>query len=122
MATYIRPIPAKATPPGSFLKDELEFRNIEQKDFAAAIGMNASDFNEVIKGKRPINKELANKIGERLGTPANIWINLQHHYEQDLMRISERDSKERQPSLFKIEWGSLLDIKQLNKKLQFTSE
>lgn len=73
MATYNRPLPFEAIHPGSILKDELDFRGIKQKDFATAIGMQPSNFNEIIKGKRPISEKVSIAIGQALGVSGSTW-------------------------------------------------
>lgn len=82
--------PAKAIHPGEILKDELEAREISQKDFATKLGIQPTQLNEIIKGKRGINTEHAVLIGKGLGMDPTIWQNLQSLYELDLVKINER--------------------------------
>lgn len=87
MATNIKQLtPSKLFHPGEMLKDELELRGISQKDFAQLIGIPATQLNEIIKGKRGINAEIANVIGKALKMDAAIWINIQMNYEMDLAK------------------------------------
>lgn len=69
--------------PGNILKAELVERGISQKDFAHKIGMQASHLSEIIKGKRRINKQTADKLEEALGIPSIDWVNLQTRYDYD---------------------------------------
>ncbi|MGM9763444.1 MAG: HigA family addiction module antitoxin [Candidatus Cryptobacteroides sp.] len=69
--------------PGIILKAELVERGISQKDFAHKIGMQASHLSEIIKGKRRINKQTADKLEEALGIPSIDWVNLQTRYDYD---------------------------------------
>ena len=73
--------PWTATHPGTILRYELEDREISQKDFAVMIGMQKSHLNELIKGKRPITKPIADKIEEVLGISAVSLVNMQTQYE-----------------------------------------
>ena len=57
--------PWTATHPGTILRYELEDREISQKDFAVMIGMQKSHLNELIKGKRPITKPIADNINNQ---------------------------------------------------------
>jgi len=82
--------PAIAIHPGEVLKDELESREIKQKDFAELIGVQATQLNEIINGKRGINADLALLIGKALKMDPKIWINLQSNYELDLAKINEK--------------------------------
>lgn len=81
--------PWTATHPGTILSYELEDREISQKDFAAIIGMQKSHLNELIKGKRPMTKPIADKIEEVLGISAVSLVNMQTQYEYD-MKVIER--------------------------------
>ena len=70
-------ISTKAIHPGALLLGELKTRKITQKEFATLIGLQASHLNEIIKGKRNINEEIAKKIELVLGTPYSMWLNFQ---------------------------------------------
>ena len=81
--------PWTATHPGTILRYELEDREISQKDFAVMIGMQKSHLNELIKGKRPITKSIADKIEDVLGISAVSLVNMQTQYEYDIMVIEQ---------------------------------
>jgi HTH-type transcriptional regulator/antitoxin HigA len=66
--------------PGELLQDELSARGISQKDFANILGISSTKLNFIIKGKRDMDIKLAARIGEALGTGAELWINLQSKY------------------------------------------
>lgn len=72
--------PYEPTHPGELLIEELESRNLSQSDFAKQIGVKPSLLNEIIKGKRVINTEMALLIEAALGIEAKFWINLQNEY------------------------------------------
>lgn len=86
--------PWTATHPGTILRYELEDREISQKDFAVMIGMQKSHLNELIKGKRPITKPIADKIEEVLGISAVSLVNMQTQYEYDMKVIEQRGVEE----------------------------
>jgi HTH-type transcriptional regulator/antitoxin HigA len=91
MSTNIKQLtPAFATHPGEILKDELDARDIKQKDFAELIGIQPTHLNEIIKGKRGLNTELSILIGTALKMDAEIWQNLQSKYELDLVKINKK--------------------------------
>ena len=79
-------VPETPTHPGEILADELEARNITQKDFAAKIGMQKSQLNEIIKGKRSFNADLALLLEDTLDVSATYWLNAQQGYDLDLAR------------------------------------
>ena len=66
-----------AAHPGTILKYELEERKISQKDFANIIGMEESQLNELLKGKRPMTKPIADKIEKVLGISSSSLVNMQ---------------------------------------------
>jgi HTH-type transcriptional regulator/antitoxin HigA len=86
--------PWMATCPGTILKYELEDREISQKEFAVMIGMQKSHLNELIKGKRPMTKSVAERIESALGISAVSLVNMQTQYEHDLKVIEQRGAEE----------------------------
>ena len=63
--------------PGEMLKDEIEARNITQKDLAKRMGVSYTVFNEILNGKRPITTDYALLLEAALGIDAGIWLRLQ---------------------------------------------
>lgn len=82
--------PAFAIHPGEMLKDELDARNITQKEFAKKIGVSYTMLNDIINGRRNISAEMAVLFEAALGTEAGVWVELQAQY--DLMTVRS-DSK-----------------------------
>ncbi len=66
--------------PGEMLKDEIEARNITQKDLAKRMGVSYTVFNEILNGKRPITTEYALLLEAALGIDAGVWLRLQADY------------------------------------------
>lgn len=85
--------PAYAIHPGEMLKDELAERGINQKDFAGLTGIQQSQLNEIIKGKRGINAEHALLIGKALKMDASIWMNFQANYDLDVALQKEKNQQ-----------------------------
>jgi HTH-type transcriptional regulator / antitoxin HigA len=83
--------PAVAIHPGEVLQDELESRDIKQKDFAELTGIQPTQLNEIINGKRGINADLALIIGKALNMDARIWLDLQSNYEFDRAKINKKN-------------------------------
>ena len=100
-------IPLTATHPGEVLLDELEARAISQTDFAQQIGLKKSQLNEIIKGKRNVNAELALLFEKVLNINANYWLELQKNYDLDSARIEQKN----QHRLEAIEQWSLIKDK-----------
>lgn len=80
--------PFEPTHPGELIKDELESRNITQAKLADSISVSPSLINEIIKGKRSVNTEIALLIEAALDIPADLLLNLQSDYN---MQITKSD-------------------------------
>ena len=70
-----------AVHPGMMVKPELVERGITQKEFAKMLGIQASHLSEVLNGKRSLSAELAVKIQNAIGIPAEILLSAQAQYE-----------------------------------------
>ena len=81
--------PFEPTHPGELIKDELEADGISQAKLAENIGVSPSLLNEVIKGKRAVNTELALLIEAAINIPADLLLNLQGAYN---MQKAKSDS------------------------------
>ncbi len=82
------------THPGDVLKEELEVRNISQKDFAQKIGLSYTMLNEILNGKRPVTTDFALIIEAALGINPDLLMNMQVRYNMAQSRcksvMSER--------------------------------
>ena len=72
--------PHYLTHPGEVIKDELAYRGISQRCLANQIGVPASQLNEVLNAKRPLNAEMALLIEQALGIDAAPLLSLQMKY------------------------------------------
>ena len=68
------------THPGEVVKDELEARNITQKDLARAIGVSLSVLNEILNARRPITAKTALLFEAALDIPADALMTIQTKY------------------------------------------
>ncbi|MBQ4355902.1 MAG: HigA family addiction module antidote protein [Bacteroidales bacterium] len=75
--------------PGEVLKEELESRGISQKDFAKAISVSYTMLNEILNGKRSITTDFAILVEAALGTPAELWLNMQARYNLQVAKNKE---------------------------------
>lgn len=115
---YVEPIPSQAIHPGSILLDELEDRGITQKDFAKAIGMEASHFNSLVKGKRRLTADIALKLEQELGIRYIVWMNMQNDYDRDVELIKQRGVEEEKCILKEKELNGILNIKEIYKRFE----
>lgn len=113
-------VPFKATHPGEVLLDELKERGIKQKDFAVAIGVQASHLNEFIKGKRDLNDDLAVKLERHIGIPFEVWMNLQRNYKVDCEAIEARIAQKEEALNYESQLATLINLSALYKFLNIT--
>jgi len=66
--------PAYTTHPGEVLKEELEYRGISQRKFAAQIDVQYTLLNEIVNAKRAVNTPFAMLV------EAALWIKMQTRY------------------------------------------
>ncbi len=109
--------PWMATHPGTILRYELEDREISQKDFAVMIGMQKSHLNELIKGRRPITKSVADRIEEVLGISAVSLVNMQTQYDYDIKVIGQRGVEELEARNALALYNEIFDVKTLFKRI-----
>ncbi len=70
--------------PGAYLKELLDELELSQYRLAKDVGVPAMRINYVINGKRPVNAELALRLGRYFGQNPRYWLNLQSRYDMDL--------------------------------------
>ena len=80
--------PACPTHPGEVLKEELEYRGISQRKFAAQIGVQYTLLNEIVNAKRAVNVPFAMLVEAALGIDAEFWIKMQTRYN---MQTAKKD-------------------------------
>lgn len=82
----------RAIHPGEILREELKERGIKQKDFAQAIGWQATHLNEFIKGKRNLNEDLAMRFESQLGIPFKTWMSLHSGYIYECKVLEKKNA------------------------------
>lgn len=75
--------------PGELVKDELQCRNIKQKDFAEKFGLSYSALNEILNAKRPITTEFALLLEAALGINADLLVRMQTDYNMQMARKND---------------------------------
>lgn len=80
--------PFEPTHPGELLKDEIECRNISQRQLAADMGISYTVLNDIVNRKRAVNTRFALLCEAALGIPAHILMGLQADYD---MLMAKRD-------------------------------
>jgi HTH-type transcriptional regulator / antitoxin HigA len=81
MVTKTKDYPDIAIPPGEFLAEEIEARNITQKELARRMSRPLNAINEIINGKKIITAETALQLEEVMPEiPARFWLNLESDF------------------------------------------
>ncbi len=69
----------------------IEGFGLTQNKLATAIGVPPRRINEIVHGKRGITADTAVRLAKYFGTSAELWMNLQSHYELRLERRALRE-------------------------------
>lgn len=77
-------VAATATHPGEVLADELEARDMTQRELAEKIQISTAMISAIIKGKKNVSLRMALSLEEALAIPAEFWLNLQRIYDQTM--------------------------------------
>ncbi len=75
------------THPGEVLKEELEVREITQKQFAEVTGISYTMLNEILNAKRPVTSDIALLVEAALGVSAELLVNMQSRYNMAQARM-----------------------------------
>lgn len=79
--------------PGEILLEEwLIPLGISQYALAKAINVPARRINEIVHGKRAITPDTALRLAAFFNTDAQSWLNLQSHYDAEMIREEIQDS------------------------------
>ena len=71
--------------PGDVLHAEfMEPFGVSQSQLALDIDVPPSRINAIVLGKRSINADMALRLGKYFKTSAQLWLNLQSHYDLEL--------------------------------------
>lgn len=89
---------AYPTHPGEIIKDEIEYRNIQQRQLADELGMSYSVLNEILNAKRPVSTTSAFLFEAALGISAETLLKLQMWYNMQTAQ-SDKSFMERLSSI-----------------------
>jgi HTH-type transcriptional regulator/antitoxin HigA len=90
-----------AIPPGEYLLEVIESREITQADLARRMGRPTQAINEIVKGEKAITSETALQLEQVLGTPAHIWTGLEAEFQLVLARQKENSQLAREAEIVK---------------------
>ncbi len=70
--------------PGVYLKEILDELGVSQYRLAQELGVSAMQVSHVVRGQRPLNAELALRLGRYLDQSPRYWLHLQSRYDIDV--------------------------------------
>jgi addiction module HigA family antidote len=73
--------------PGEILREDfLNELGLSEYRLAKDIGVPALRINQIVKGKRGVSADTALRFARYFGTSAELWINMQGHYDLEVAR------------------------------------
>src|SRR4030066_2351178 len=83
--------------PGEILLEEfLKPMEISQYRLAKDISVDPRRVNEIVHGQRAISADTALRLGRYFGTSPQFWLNLQSHYDLEVLDIEFGDQIEKE--------------------------
>ncbi|MDR3169265.1 MAG: HigA family addiction module antidote protein [Candidatus Peribacteria bacterium] len=80
--------------PGEYINREINERGRTQKRFADILGIDKSELNNLIKGRRNVTPRLAMRLSKAFGTGEKVWMNLQNRYDLYLLNMNEEEMED----------------------------
>lgn len=75
-----------ATPPGATIKEQLNDRDMSQKEFAVRMNMSEKHISKLINGEVQLTPETSVRLEMVLGVPAKYWNNLEAIYREKIIK------------------------------------
>ncbi len=89
--------------PGEILEEDfLKPMGLSQYRLAKDIGVPARRINEIVKGQRAITADTALRLGRFFKMSAQFWLNLQSHYELEIVEERLGRRLDREVKVFKV--------------------
>jgi addiction module HigA family antidote len=84
-------LPYEPTHPGDFLKEEIEYRELNLDELATQMGITDRELIEILGEKRPVTEDYAQRFETVLGLSAEWLRNMQESYDIEAVLIPLRD-------------------------------
>ncbi len=81
-----------AVPPGATIKEQLEDRNMSQKEFASRMDMSEKHISKLINGEVQLTADVAYRLEMVLGLSAHFWSKLEAIYRDKLAKAEAENS------------------------------
>ena len=89
--------------PGEILEEDfLKPMGLSQYRLAKDIGVPTRRINEIVKGQRAITADTALRLGRFFKMSAQFWLNLQSHYELEIVEERLGRRLDREVKVFKV--------------------
>ena len=90
-----------AIPPGATIKEQLNDRGMNQKEFAARMNMSEKHISRLINGDVQLTPEMAVRLETVLGVPAKFWNNLEAVYREKIIKAEAENAMDSDMELAK---------------------
>lgn len=114
--------PSSAIHPGQILASELKNCGMSQKELSEMIGKSTPVINDIIKGKRGINAEIAVLLEQALNVKAEDWMNYQSLYDLDQVKQNNILQKKCEQIVIWNKIKPMFKMSKLKKHLTFTGD
>lgn len=81
-----------ATPPGATIKEQLDNRGMNQKEFASRMDMSQKHISRLINGEVQLTPDVANRLEMVLGLPARFWNKLEATYREKIAKAEAENA------------------------------
>ena len=81
-----------AIPPGETINEQLEDRNLTQKDLARLTGLSEKHISRLVNGLVILTPETAARLEQAIEVPARYWLALEAGYRADLLKVQEENA------------------------------
>jgi addiction module HigA family antidote len=87
--------------PGEILAEEfLKPMNIGQHQLASDLGLPKSQIDQVVRGERGIDADMALRLARYFGMSVEFWTGIQSHFEVETAKMALADRLEREVRVF----------------------
>ena len=90
-----------AVPPGATIKEQLQMRNMRQKEIAERMDMTTKHISQLINGEVRLSPDVAVRLEMVLGVPAKFWNNLEAIYQDTLIKAKAENAMDADKELCK---------------------
>lgn len=102
--------------PGLVLKSKLRELGMTQKNLASQLAIQTSHLSEIIRGKRSLTEQYANKLAKVFKEPASYWLHLQAEYDFKEKTADKDGAAEKDAQISLSHYNELYDMKEIFKR------